>query len=64
MKRLKRLIKIVEAEQAVVRNGGTNADVEALCRHQDRLLSHIARTGATAPYELFQIPEATCQARL
>jgi hypothetical protein len=57
MNRLQRLIKLVEAEQKIVRNGGTAADTEALCRHQDRLLQHLSRTGKTAPYELFQIPE-------
>jgi hypothetical protein len=56
MNRLKHLIQLVEAEQKVVRNGGTAADVEALCRHQDRLLQHIVRTGKTAPFELFEIP--------
>ena len=59
MSRLERLIKIVEAEQQVIRDGGTAADVEALCRHQDRLLQHLSRTGATAPYGLFLIPEVT-----
>ena len=64
MTRLEKLIKIVEAEQQVVRCGGTAADTEALCRFQDRLFQHIVRTGKTAPYELFQIPEAqTCSAR-
>ena len=57
MDRLKRLIKLVEAEQQIVRNGGTAADTEALCRHQDRLLQHIVRTNKTVPYELFMIPE-------
>jgi hypothetical protein len=60
MTRLKRLIKIVEEEQAAVRQSGSKADVEALCRHQDRLLSFCARNNQTAPYELFQIPEAPC----
>jgi hypothetical protein len=54
MTRLQRLIKLVEDEQKIVRNGGCS---EQLCRHQDRLLQHLSRTGKTAPYELFQIPE-------
>jgi hypothetical protein len=53
MKRLARLIRLVEAEQKVVRNGGSS---EALCKIQDRLLQHLSRTGKTAPYELFMIP--------
>lgn len=56
MTRLQRLIKLVEEERSVVSAGGTAADVEALCRHQDRLLTYINRTGNTAPFELFQIP--------
>jgi len=57
MTRLQRLIKLVKEEQEVVRQSKTTANVEALCRHQDRLLTFCARNNQTAPFELFQIPE-------
>jgi len=39
----------------LVRQG---ANAEQLRRHQDRLLQHVVRTGKTAPFELFTVPEA------
>lgn len=59
MTRLQRLVKIVKEEQAVVASGGTKADTEALCRHQDRLLTFVNRTHQTVPFELFYIPPRT-----
>ena len=58
MTRMQRLVKVVQEEQAVVWAGGTKADTEELCRHQDRLLTYCARNNKTAPYELFTIPES------
>ena len=60
MTRLQKLVKIIEQEQKLVRQG---ADCEQLCRHQDRLLQHVVRTGKTASFELFTVPvsEVTCQ---
>src|SRR5208337_843733 len=55
--RLQRLIKLVREEQDVVRQSKTPENVEALCRHQDRLLTYCSRNNQTAPYELFSIPE-------
>ena len=57
MTRLQKLVKIIEQEQKLVRQG---ANAEQLRRHQDRLLQHVVRTGKTAPFELFTIPEAIC----
>ena len=57
MTRLQRLIKLVREEQDVVRQSKTPENVEALCRHQDRLLTYCSRNKQTAPYELFSIPE-------
>lgn len=57
MTRLQRLIKLVKEEQAVVRQSATTANVAALCRHQDRLLTYCARNNQTAPYELFLVPQ-------
>ena len=60
MTRLQKLIKLVEQEQELVRQG---ADCDQLCRHQDRLLQHVVRTGKTASYDLFTVPVSgvTCQ---
>jgi len=57
MTRLQRLIKYVKEEQDAVRQSKTPANVESLCRQQDRLLTYCARNNQTAPYELFQLPE-------
>ena len=58
MTRLQKLIKLVEQEQELVRQG---ADCEQLCRHQDRLLQHLSKTGRTCAFELFTIPEAAVE---
>jgi len=55
MNRMDRLIKIVKQEQELVRQG---ADCEQLCRHQDRLMQHLIRTGKNCPFDLFTIPES------
>ncbi len=58
MTRMEKLVKIIEQEQELVRQG---ANAEQLCRHQDRLLQHVVRTGKTATFDLFTIPEVvTC----
>ena len=62
MTRLQRLVKVVQEEQAVVRAGGTKADTEELCRHQDRLLTYIARNNKTAPSPLTDVGVGTREA--
>jgi len=62
MTRMEKLVKIIEQEQEVVRQGGES---EQLCRHQDRLLQHLVRTGKNCSFELFTVPvsEVTCQTK-
>jgi hypothetical protein len=59
MTRLQKLVKIIKQEQELVRQG---AESEQLCRHQDRLLQHVVRTGKAASFELFTIPESQVNA--
>lgn len=62
--RLKRLTRIVAAEQVAAAANPTPDNIASLKRCHDRLHKYLENSGRTAPFELFMLPPVMTGHRL